>query len=183
MQKVVLPPKLTVGDVGPNVKGKSRKMLAFVRKSAGYTTTTLKVIKIIADKDRPDEADIDMIYTCVLVLHRNFLSEQTNTVFEGSGVPQETLMLYKFLSKNSTISLDETMALENATRLSTAINMAKAQGTSDQNYRRGGNRNRFGNNSRGRGNYYRGGASKDSTPTGAKDYFDSALSSAASGKP
>ena len=61
--------------------------------------------------------------------------------------------------------------------------MAKAQGNTDQQYRRGGNRNRFGNNSRGRGNYFRGGASKDSAPTGAKDYFESALSNAAGGKP
>ena len=190
VQKVVLPARMSMGDVGPNVKGDSRRMLAFVRRTAGYSTTMLKVLKQVSSKSSPEESDWDAVFTVTLALHRLLLAEQTTTVFEGSGVPPETLSMYRFLSKNSSISSVETQALENAARLTTAINLSKnSSGSEFSRGRRGnfsGNRSNYSNTGQrgGRGfgnNFFRGsnrGGNQQST-----DYFDSTVNAATSPKP
>jgi hypothetical protein len=166
---------MSFGDTGPNVKGDARRTLAIIRRAGGYTTTMLKLMKVVTEKDTLGESDWDLMYTCILTLHKTLQSEQTSAVFEGSGVPPETLQLYKFLSKNLNISRSDTLALENATRLSTAICMAKGQ--SRQDY--GG---RF-NNFRGRGNSNFRGAGRGGGNSSEPDYFDSTVASASAGKP
>jgi hypothetical protein len=192
VQKVTLPAKMSFGDVGPNVKGDSRRMLTFVRKLAGYSSTLLKVLKVVSSRPSPEEADWDSVFTIALAMHKVLLSEQTVTVFEGSGVPQETLSMFRFLSKNSAISASETLALENAARLTTAINMSKAHaGPDTQRGRRGGfSGNRFGNNQggftpRGGRGYFNNSSYRGSRGDyrQSPDYFDSTLSAAAAAKP
>jgi hypothetical protein len=180
VQKVILPANLSMGDTGPNVKGESRKMMAFIRKTGGYTSTMLKIIQLVNDKDTPELADWDILYTCVLALHRLVLAEQTFTVYEGNGLPADTLNMYRFFSKNSFISKQETQALENATRVTSAINDAKKSARSmDNTSRRGGFNGRF--NTRGRGNFFRG-AGRDQKSAG-NDFFDSTVTAASSSKP
>jgi hypothetical protein len=182
--KVVLPARMSMGDTGPNVRGDSRKMLNFIRKCGTYTTTVLKVMKSAGEKAEPEESDWDTVYTCVASLHRQLQAEQTACVFEGSGVPSDTLQLYRFLSRNSTIGKHETQALENASRLSAAIHMSKTNVKQDGQNQRGGFRGRrFGDNYRGRGQsnfrgYNRGSSNRDSG-----DYFENVVTSTASGKP
>jgi hypothetical protein len=184
LQKVILPNRMSMGDTGPSVKGDARRTLAIIRRAAGYTTTMLKLMKVSSEKDVPVESDWDLLYTCLLTLHKTLQSEQTSAVFEGSGVPPETLQLYKFLSKNSNISRSDTLALENATRLSTAISMAKGQSRQDfQQQRRG---NSFGgryNSFRGRGGSNFRGAGRGRENSTQPDYFDNAVASASAGKP
>jgi hypothetical protein len=154
VNKIVLPSRLSIGDTGPNVRGEARKSLNFVRKCAGYTQTMLRVMKSVSDKAEAEEGDWDSLYTCIAALHRLLQAEQVVCVYEGSGVPSETVQLYRFPSKNSAISTADTVALENATRLTTAINLAKGQSKSDGNNSRGnfGGR-RFNGNFRGRGGF------------------------------
>jgi hypothetical protein len=191
VQKIVLPAKMSMGDVGPSVKGDSRRMLAFVRRTAGYSTTLLKVLKQVSSKPTPDESDWDSVFTVALALHKTLLAEQTTTVFEGSGVPPETLSMYRFLSKNSSISANETMALENAARLTTAINLSKNTSGSEFHRGRGG---RFsGGRNGGYSNFnQRGGRgfnsnfSRGSHRGGyqqSPDYFDSTVAAASNTKP
>jgi hypothetical protein len=191
VQKVVLPAKMSMGDIGPNVKGDARRMLAFVRRTAGYSTTLLKVLKQVSGKPTPEESDWDSVFTIALALHKTLLAEQTTTVFEGSGVPQETLSMYRFLSKNASISASETMALENAARLTTAINMSKNNSGSDYHRGRGGrfSGSRTGgfsnfNQRGGRGynnNFTRGSGRGGYQQT--SDYFDSTVTAASVAKP
>ena len=182
VQKVQLPPRLSLGDTGPSVRGEARKMVTFIRKCAGFTTTMLKVFKSVSDKIETEEADWDSLFTCVTALHRTFQSEQTASIFEGSGVPTDTLQLYRFLAKNTSITDQEARALENATRLSTAINMAKASGSGNNNYQRGRGNRRFDSSFRGRGGNFRG-FNRGSQGQGSSDYFDSAVASTSSAKP
>jgi len=181
---------MSVGDVNPSVKGESRRMLAFVRRTAGYSTTLLKVLKQVSSKPSPDESDWDSVFTVALALHKLLLAEQTTTVFEGSGVPPETLSMYRFLSKNSSISTAETQALENAARLTTAINLSKnSSGSEFSRGRRGnysGNRSNYSNSGQrgGRGygsNFFRG--SNRGGFQQSPDYFDSTVTAAANTKP
>ena len=191
VQKVQLPAKMSIGDVGPSVKGDSRRMLAFVRRTAGYSTTLLKVLKQVSGKAVPDELDWDSVFTVALALHKTLLAEQTATVFEGSGVPPETLSMYRFLSKNTSISPAETMALENAARLTTAINLSKNSSGSEFSRARRGNYSggRSGGNSGyqhrgGRGfnnNFFRG--SGRGNNQASPDYFDSTVTAASNSKP
>jgi hypothetical protein len=72
--KTVLPARLSMGDTGPNVRGESRKMLNFIRKCAGYTSTMLRVMKMTGEKAEPEEADWDILFTCISALHKQFQS-------------------------------------------------------------------------------------------------------------
>jgi hypothetical protein len=190
VQKVVLPAKMAMGDIRPSVKGDSRRMLAFVRRTAGFSTTLLKVLKQVSTKPTPEESDWDSVFTVALALHKTLLAEQTATVFEGSGVPPETLAMYRFLSKNTSISAAETLALENAARLTTAINISKNNSGSEFSRGRRGNYSggRSGGNS---GFHQRGGRGFNNNFRGSgrgryqqsPDYFDSTITAASNSKP
>jgi hypothetical protein len=152
VQKVVLPTKFAMTEYGPGIKPEYRKTLALIRKTSSFTTTMLKLMKLSGEKPHPSESDWDLMYTCLITLHKTIQSEQIGAIFEGKGVPDDTMTMYRFLSKNSAIDRSETIALENATRLTSAIHEAKKQGKSNDTSQRGGYRgNRFNSNFRGRG--------------------------------
>ena len=54
--------KQIVVDTVPSVKGDARKTLAIIRRAAGYTTTMLKLMKVVSDKDAIDEDNWDIMY-------------------------------------------------------------------------------------------------------------------------
>jgi hypothetical protein len=139
-------------------------------------------MKLSGDKPHPSESDWDLMYTCLVTLHKTIQSEQIGAIFEGKGVPDDMMTMYRFLSKNSAIDRAETIALENATRLTSAIHEAKKQGKSSDSSQRGGYRgNKFNNNFLGRGGNRN--FSKNSNQNSDSDFFDKSVSAAASGKP
>jgi hypothetical protein len=191
VQKIVLPAKMSMGDIGPSVKGDSRRMLAFVRRTAGYSTTLLKVLKQVSSKPVPEESDWDSVFTVALALHKTLLAEQTTTVFEGSGVPQETLSMYRFLSKNFSISSSETLALENAASLTTSINLSKnSLGSEFARGRRGnfpgGRSGGYSGSNQGGGHGFNNNFFRGSNRGGyqqSPDYFDSTVTAVSNSKP
>ena len=114
-------------------------------------------------EDKGTIADSDLENLCVtLTAHMQMLqSEHTVNIVEGTGVSRETVSMFRFLSKNSNFTSADTIALENATRISLAANLTQKQDNNNSGYRRGGG-NRFqsrghynGNNRyNGRGGYH-----------------------------
>ena len=147
VNKVVLPAGLTLGDTGAPAKGEARRVLTFVRKCGGYMSTILKLIKNVTDKESMDEKDLESIYTVAVANFKLLQSEQAVCVVESTGVNKDCVQMFRFLAKNPCFTATETVALENAARISVAASLA--QGSNES---RGRGRGRGGNfNNRGTG--------------------------------
>jgi hypothetical protein len=173
VQKIVLPGTMTVADSGVTAKGEAKRVISTLKMSANFVTTSLKVIKTIVDKNEVDMDDLDVLFTIQQAHLRRIQSEHTAAIVEGTGVPKETVQMFKFFSKNSScFTTQESQALENAARVSAAAAMAKNADTPTRG--RGGRR--F--------NSYRGGYNARNTfNKDSKDAFEAVVSQAGAGKP
>jgi hypothetical protein len=175
--KVILPPHLTLGDIGAPAKGAdTKKQMALIRKSGGYVTTAMKVLKTVSSRGNVLETDRDTTYTVLLAHFRMLQSEQSVCVVEGTGVTADCVRMYRFLSKNPCFSQTETIAMENAARMSVAASLAQKTEPTRGGHGRGYGGGRFGGrfNNRGGGNQRGYGAQG-----GNRDAFDNAVNQAA----
>ena len=86
-------------------------------------STGLKVLKRIGDQNSVSDSDLDSLFT-VLSAHMQMLqSAHTVNIVEGTGVSRETVSMFRFLSKNSYFTSADTLALENASRITIATNL------------------------------------------------------------
>ena len=159
VNRVALPGQITLGEVSLTLKGEARAKSGFIKKNSGYVTTGLKVIKLINDKQEVNQEDIEKLYA-VLVAHQSMLQqEQSVCVVEGtgSGGNKELSQMFRFFTKNPTFSAQETIALENATRIVAATNQTPKKEEGEKgfnNSNRGNQRGGFrGGRGRGRGFY------------------------------
>jgi hypothetical protein len=174
--RIQLPSQLTLGDSNVPAKGETRNRLIFIRKSASYITTALKVMKSFGEKASISEGDLDNLYACLVAHLRMHQSEQSICIVEGTGVTKDCMQMFRFLSKNPCFTSNETVALENAARISVAASLAQQNNGGGNFNNRGRGYNRGNSNFRGRGrgnNNYHG---KDNYHS--RDSFDSSIKQA-----
>ena len=140
-----------MGEAGAPVKGDSRKTVALLRKSAAYPATGLRILKNIVDKETVDIQDLNNLFVVFAAQYKLFQTEQTMAMVEGTGVSKDCVNMFRFLSKNPAFTASDTVAFENATRISVAASMEKCaeRGYGGQFRGRGRINSRFGRSGRG----------------------------------
>lgn len=172
VSKVVLPSGLVIGDSNISLKGEARGKVALIKKSAGYVQTVLKLLKNIGESGQVTESDVDNLYVCASA-HVHMLQEENKlAVIEGTGVPKDCVQMFRFLAKNPSFTPHDTQALENATRISLAVNTVQSR----DNHGRGGRRGGFHNNRGNRGNYqHNNGFNNRNNRGGHRDAYSDAV--------
>lgn len=189
-KNIVLPSDLVLSEGWfPSPKSDARRMMGLLRKSYGYISTQLKLLKKLSDERDLSPAATKLLYTA-LAAHAKGLQYESNVCFlEGAASYKDPMTFYKALNGNKNLTQHDKETYKLSAELfvasrvgpETGSGAAVGAGGKDKPKKKPWNNSGNSAGARPKSTYYN--SSRDKDRQDHKDPFESAVNSLSGQKP
>lgn len=190
-KNIVLPSDLVLSENFRVSKPESKLMLALLRRSYGYVSTSLKLLKKLSEENDMSPAASKLMYTTLSAHAKTLQSESTTCFLEGAASHKDPMGLYKALNTNQNLTQNEKENYKLSAELFVAAKIGDNAGAVPEKSNKGGRAKQPSKTYYASGAQGGGGARQKSSYYGKdrerdrdhKDPFDSTVAGFANQKP